>query len=267
MRYNDHPSVSVILPTYNRAACLNRSIDSVLNQSFAEFELIVVDDGSTDETESLVASYGDSRVVYVRLQQNRGLSAARNAGLERARGRFLAFQDSDDEWYSNKLEVGLKAFANNPQASVVYSDMIRRSKDGREKYMKSPEINRGRLINPETGFWQPYMLAMQPCLIRRSRIENLRFDESFHFFEDLDFHLSLGMDNDYVHIKQPSVIYNESDGLTADPSREPLARRQLLKKYRHELRQQSPGFFIRESVNILLRRSLMPIVRQHLVPM
>ena len=89
-------SVSVILPTFNRAALLARSINSVLAQTFGDFELIVVDDGSQDATETVVRDFADERIYYLRLPCNVGLPAARNAGLAQTRGAFVAFQDSDD---------------------------------------------------------------------------------------------------------------------------------------------------------------------------
>src|SRR5215831_13870333 len=90
------PFFSVIIPTYNRATCVGRAIESVLRQTFQDYELIVVDDGSTDKTAEVVRQYGE-RIVFVS-QPNRGVSAARNAGVSRAAGDWVAFLDSDDEW-------------------------------------------------------------------------------------------------------------------------------------------------------------------------
>src|SRR5262245_52205489 len=98
MRSVGHPTVSIVIPTYNRAALIARSIQSVLNQSYADFELLVIDDGSTDETEGVVARFFDLRINYVRLASNAGASAARNVGIRISKGKFIAFQDSDDEW-------------------------------------------------------------------------------------------------------------------------------------------------------------------------
>jgi len=264
---SDEPIVSIILPTYNRAALLERGIRSVLRQTMQDFELIIIDDGSDDDTAEAVGRQTDPRIQFVSLGRNRGLSSARNAGLARARGRFLAFQDSDDEWQPEKLELELQAFEANPEAAVVYGDMIRQFQDGRQMYMRSPRIQRGRLINPHTHFWQTYMLAMQPSMIRRSCAATMRFDEDLMLFEDLDFHLRLASENEYVPLSKPLVTYHETGGLTADHTLEYKARRQLLRKHRTALLRETPGFVIRESANILLRRSLMPIVRQHLSPL
>jgi glycosyltransferase involved in cell wall biosynthesis len=264
---NGAVSVSVILPTYNRATLLSRSIGSVLVQTFEDFELIVVDDGSGDDTADVVKAIGDPRVRYVPLGRNRGLSAARNAGLAEARGEFLAFQDSDDEWHPEKLERQLQTFRSHPEAAVVYGDMLRRLVDGQLMYLRSPDIVRGRLVNPATRFWQTYMLAMQPALVRRTCVREEQFDESFALFEDLDLHLRLAMKHGYVHLPEPLVTYHETQGLTSDGSLEFRARRQLLRKYRGSLLSEDLRFLMQEHVSIALRRSLMPIVRQHLKPL
>ncbi|WP_231189734.1 glycosyltransferase family 2 protein [Haladaptatus sp. DYF46] len=98
------PTVSVIVPTYNRADAIPRTIESVLSQTLEELELIIVDDASQDDTADVVASYDDDRVQFVQHETNRGASAARNTGIERAEGEYIAFLDSDDVWLPTKLE-------------------------------------------------------------------------------------------------------------------------------------------------------------------
>lgn len=264
---NGAASVSVILPTYNRSTLLSRSIGSVLVQTFKNFELIVVDDGSRDDTADVVKAIGDPRVRYMPLGRNRGVSTARNAGLAEARGEFLAFQDSDDEWHPEKLERQVQTFRAHPDAAVVYGDMLRRMEDGQLMYLRSPDIVRGRLVNPATRFWQTYMLAMQPALVRRTCVREERFDESFALFEDLDLHLRLAMKHKYVHLPEPLVTYHETPGMTSDGSLEFTARRQLLRKYRGSLHSEDLRFLMQEHLSIVLRRSLLPIVRQHLKPL
>lgn len=99
------PLVSVIIPTYNRAFTLKRAIDSVLHQTYKELELIIVDDGSTDNTVEIIHSYRDNRINLVCLSENCGANIARNTGIKLAKGEYIAFQDSDDEWLENKLEI------------------------------------------------------------------------------------------------------------------------------------------------------------------
>ncbi|GAH74960.1 unnamed protein product, partial [marine sediment metagenome] len=120
------PTVSVIIPTYNRAYLIGRAIQSVLNQTYQDFEIIVVDDGSTDDTEEIVRSFKDKRIGYVRHEKNKGAAAARNTGIKAAKSEYIAFQDSDDEWLPEKLEKQMKVFENAPpEVGVVYTDFLR----------------------------------------------------------------------------------------------------------------------------------------------
>ena len=104
------PQVSVIIPTYNRAHLLSRAIKSVLNQTFQDFEIIIVDDASTDDTDKLVVSFHDSRVRYIQHEKNHGGGAVRNSAIKQAQGDYIAFLDSDDEWLPEKLEKQMKLF-------------------------------------------------------------------------------------------------------------------------------------------------------------
>lgn len=130
--------VSVIIPTYNRAADCRRAVESVLAQSHREVEVIVVDDGSEDATRETIEGL-NSRVVYLR-QENAGVVAARNRGLAAAQGEFIAFLDSDDLFLPWKLEAQLAALRFYPQAGMVWTDMVAVNAEGREihpKYLTS----------------------------------------------------------------------------------------------------------------------------------
>lgn len=105
-----YPTVSVIIPTYNRAHLVGRAIQSVLEQTYQNFEIIVVDDASTDDMEEVVKGFSDQRIHYFRHEQNKGGGAARNTGVKKARGDFIAFLDSDDEWFPSKIEKQLRIF-------------------------------------------------------------------------------------------------------------------------------------------------------------
>ena len=105
--------VSVIIPTYNRAEYVTHAIDSVLAQTYTDYEIIVVDDGSADNTKDVLLPYMD-RIRYI-YQENAGLSAARNTGIKAAKGDWIAFLDSDDEWLPGKLAVQMRAVERHPQ--------------------------------------------------------------------------------------------------------------------------------------------------------
>ncbi len=108
------PTVSIILPTYNRVGSVQAAIHSVLEQTYTDYELIVVDDGSMDETASHVREISDPRLIYVLHPQNKGAAAARNTGMRMARGDYIAFLDSDDTWHPQKLEVQVEFLKNSP---------------------------------------------------------------------------------------------------------------------------------------------------------
>lgn len=117
--------VSVVIPTYNRAPTLPRALESTLAQTIDDLEILVVDDGSTDDTASVLATYQDvdSRVRPVVHATNQGANVARNTGIEHARGEYIAFLDSDDEWHPEKLERQLAALEDRPDEWVgVYCD-------------------------------------------------------------------------------------------------------------------------------------------------
>ena len=113
------PEVSVIIPTYNSARYLVDAVDSVLAQTFRDFEVLVIDDGSTDETESLIGGYG-APVRYIR-QENSGVAAARNRGIAESRGRYVAFLDADDTWFPTKLERQIETLKGRVDSRISYS--------------------------------------------------------------------------------------------------------------------------------------------------
>ena len=184
---NNSIDFTVIIPTYNRAHTLKRAIDSVLNQTYKNFELIVVNDGSTDSTEDVLISYGDQ--IKILCTENRGVSAARNYAVSKAQGSWLAFLDSDDEWLENKLEKQNKFIMNNPNIPIVHGEEI--------------WIRKGRRVNPKFkhkkhgGFI--FQKCLPLCLISPSAVcieknvflEHEGFDEEYVVCEDYDLWLKL----------------------------------------------------------------------------
>lgn len=118
------PLVSVITPTFNRARLLPRAIRAVLSQAFKDFELIIIDDGSTDETRQVVAQINDPRIRYIAFDYNRGIGAARNEGVRLAQGELIAFADSDDVWLPGKLDYQVELFLRYPQVELLFGDYL-----------------------------------------------------------------------------------------------------------------------------------------------
>lgn len=123
------PKVSVVIPTYNRGYIVREAIESVLAQTFGDFEVIVVDDGSADDTAEKIAAIRDSRVRYIR-QSNAGVSAARNRGVAEARGEIISFLDSDDLWKPEKLTHEVRFLEEHPEVPAVFGDIEVRFRDG-----------------------------------------------------------------------------------------------------------------------------------------
>lgn len=138
--------ISIITPTYNREAFLPAAIESVLAQSYKEFELIIVDDGSTDNSRELINIYAekDSRIKYL-YQENQRQSVARNYALSVAKGDFICFLDSDNYWPSDKLEKSIKAFEVYPDADIVYGDCITIDEQGNELHRHNMRRYSGRI--------------------------------------------------------------------------------------------------------------------------
>lgn len=143
--------VSAVIPTYNYGHFVCEAVESALAQTYAPLEVIVVDDGSTDDTRDRLARYGD-RIRYVR-QENQGLSAARNTGIREARGRWVAFLDSDDRWHPRRLELQMDYAATNPGVGLVAADQLSGPFDG------WPEV-------PEPGRVSARPVAMREMLVR-----------------------------------------------------------------------------------------------------
>lgn len=243
------PVVSIVLPTYNRAPLLGRAIASVLAQSFAAFELLVVDDGSTDDTAAQLARVADPRVRTLRLSANRGAAAARNAGIRASHAPFLAFQDSDDEWLPDKLARHMAAFAACGDAvGLVYSDMLRVRRDGSRHYHHSPAVEGGQLLNPQTRFYQVCSLGIQATVIRRRCLAAVGgFDEAFPALEDLELFIRLSRHTRFHHLREALVHYHETDGLSQNVPAKATARALLLDRYAEDLARQDPDFAAREA--------------------
>ena len=152
------PIVSVITPTYNRAPLLPRALRSVLSQDFQDLELIVVDDGSTDETPEIIASFSDPHLRCIRFPENRGIGAARHAGIEAARGELIAFIDSDDVWLPGKLEYQVSLFRKYPDVDIIFGDYHNINFQTRSIALGFQQTQRGRryleVSQLAPDFWQ-----------------------------------------------------------------------------------------------------------------
>ena len=199
---SDKPLISVIIPTYNRAWVVGEAIDSVLAQDYGHFELIVVDDGSTDETARVLDAYGDR--VFVIRQPNRGVSAARNRGIEAAGGELVAFLDSDDYWLPGKLAGQVAFFHSRGEAMICQTEEI--------------WVRNGVRVNPKKRHKKPSGMIFEPslalCLVSPSAVmmrKNLfdavgLFDENLPACEDYDLWLRVASRFPVYLLDNPLIV-------------------------------------------------------------
>jgi len=192
------PEVSVVIPTYNRAGLLPQAINSVLSQDYGDFEIIVVDDGSTDDTQDMVNGLHNNRIRYIRLPENSGGSSKpRNVGLKATRGKYIAFLDSDDEWLPSFLSTLVRKLKDTHSAiGLVYCGVVAGSPNGRKFVMHRKKRGTvwpqslGRIITP-----------MGAMLIKRKCFDRVGlFDETslYHDHWDMIIRLTRAYDVDYV---------------------------------------------------------------------
>lgn len=199
---SSNPLVSVITPTFNRADYLPYAVESVLSQSVPDFELIVIDDGSTDGTAELMERYlADSRIRYLK-QENQGQSVARNRGIAEARGQFICFLDSDNAWVSTKLETSLKAFEEHPEADIVYGDFITIDGEGHELGVNRMARYSGR-ITPQ--LLRDNFVSMNTTMTRKRCFDEMGgFDSADRLAED--YGLWLRFSTRYQFLYVPAVL-------------------------------------------------------------
>lgn len=179
------PLVSVIIPTYNRALYIEESINSVLTQTYSKLEVIIIDDGSTDDTEKIIKRICDSRLRYI-YQNNRGRSNARNHGLGLSRGQFITFLDSDDLYLPRKVEMQVNYLLSQPRVGMVYTSAYCINSSG-ELLNSKYEATVSGLIYSQIAFYKPVTITLPTVMVRRS-VFNLAgdFDEKMDRFEDTD---------------------------------------------------------------------------------
>ena len=231
--------ISVIIPTYNRESVLKGSILSVLHQTVTDLELIIADDCSTDGTKSLVESIGDPRLRYLCPDHNQGACAARNAGIEAARGEWIAFQDSDDTWVPDKL-ARMLAIAQSVDADV-YFHRLRRHYPGNRPDSLFPDLNGSRFI-PHEEILCYAMISTQTIFAKRAVCMEHRFDPLVRKSQDYDWAIRASRNYRFYYVDEVLVDqYYQSDSISTKGIRVIKETRQyFLDKYPEEAEQYPP---------------------------
>lgn len=233
---NNSPKVSVIIPTYNRAHLIERSINSVLHQTFDDLELIVVDDASTDNTSSVISKITDKRLRYFRNEKNIGPSKSRNKGIELAKGELIAFQDSDDEWCRDKLEKQINLLnSSSSEAAAVYCGMEFFNFETREKIGEDlREVDFREVFKNGLHFLTP---ANVTVLIKKEVLNEVgKFDERLHAMEDTELAIRVSKKYIYGFVKEALVkVTRNHNQLTANAKNYTEAKEIIYEKHKDYL--------------------------------
>jgi glycosyltransferase involved in cell wall biosynthesis len=202
------PQVSVIIPTYNRAHLVGEAIESVLSQTYEDLELIVVDDGSEDETRKIVSSYS-SQITYLH-QEQEGVSAARNRGIEQAQGEYLSFLDSDDLWLKEKLYLQMEYLTSHPEILICYTDEIWIRKGVRVNPMKKHRKYSGMIFEHCLPLC---IVSPSSVVIKRQLLDEVGgFDETLEVCEDYDLWLRISARYPIRFIEKPLIVKRGGHG-------------------------------------------------------
>ena len=233
LKYNNIDfKVSVIIPTYNRGNLIIKSIKSVLNQTFKNLEVIVIDDGSSDNTEHLVNKITDKRLKYVKLSSNKGSSNARNIGIKNANGQFISFQDSDDIFYPNKIEKQLKNIINRNsildfcKINVIYNSTYSYLIPNKRQ---ENSILRGDIFNELIS--RGNFISTQSMLIRTNYMKKHLFDIDMPRLQDYDVILGMIPKVKISYTKEVLVdLHIQNNSITRSPRKLKKAINMLLNK-------------------------------------
>lgn len=218
------PTISVLVPAYNAEHTIIETIASVQQQTFSDFELIVINDGSTDRTLELLSTVQDSR-IQIFSYKNGGLSVARNRGISHATGEYIAFLDADDLWTPDKLELQLAALQQHPEAGVAYSWTSLMDEQGKSFIQTEPLFFEGNVY--AQLLVKNFIASGSNPLVCRQAIESVgKFDPEISPCADWDFWLRLAAHCPFIVIPKYQVLYRQSSGSMS-------SKIEVMEKYNH----------------------------------
>jgi hypothetical protein len=230
------PLISVIIPVHNGERTISATLDSVLQQTFPDFELIIINDASTDKTLEIISEYADPRLsIFSRSYQSAAVS--RNQGLNQVRGEYIAFLDADDLWTPDKLESQLQALKDHPEAAVAYSWTDYIDEVGNKLYPGSYLTLNGR-VYPQLLVRNFLESGSNPLIKHQALIDVGGFDESLQGGQDWDLYLRLAALYSFVAVPQVQIYYRVSrDSISSNLSRQ---EQQILQVMERHFSQASP---------------------------
>jgi len=208
----NNPRVSIIIPTYNRETLILKALESIFNQTYQDFEILIVDDASTDNTEQVIKELNHPQVRYFKLDKNGGQCIARNFGAKHVRGEFVAFLDSDDEWLPTKMEKQVALFDNgSDRLGGVYGVAYMTDVVKDETILLTMKNYRGDIHDRFLRGFCPPTPSM--FMVRREAIEKVNgFDEGLLTFVDIDLWMRISEHYDFDYVDDPVIIKYEQIG-------------------------------------------------------
>ena len=204
----NNPLISVLMSAYNAEKFIARAIQSILSQSYTNFEFIIIDDGSTDKTSQIIQSFTDNRIIFIDKQQNFGLVPAPNHGLNIAKGEYIARMDADDESLPERFNLQIDFMEKNQDIYVLGTAMFRVGNNKKKRLMKTPALH-AQCLNE---------LVVGPCcfhptvMIRKTAINNIRYDQKYRYAEDYKLWIDLAWNGaKFANLQTPLLNYHWHD--------------------------------------------------------
>lgn len=197
------PLVSVVMPVYNGEKYLKEAIDSILNQTFTDFELLLINDASTDNSEKIINSYNDSRIIYIKNEQNLGLIKTLNKGLDLAKGEFIARMDQDDISRPDRFAKQIALFESNPEIGVCGTWFTLFRENHEDNTIQHPEYNDSIKI----GLLTSCFIGHPTVMMRKKALENYRYDVNYQAAEDFELWTRLIRVTKFYNIQESLLKY------------------------------------------------------------
>jgi len=213
-----------------------RALRSVLDQTYKDFEVIIIDDASEDNTGDAVKSFHDERVTYIRQKENKGGSASRNIGIKVAKGKYIAFLDSDDEWLPEKLEKQVALFESVPlKVGAIYTGLIYIKEDNKQAGIRVPELAGN--ISKHVVF-DNCVGPISSGIVKRECFEECGlFDETLPACQDWDIWIRIAKKYNFAFLEEPLVKYHlDNEKITTNPKAKAAGHRMILEKYMQRIK-------------------------------
>jgi glycosyltransferase involved in cell wall biosynthesis len=236
--------ISIVMPVHNREHTIGRAIESILNQTHASFELIIVDDASTDGTRNVVRFYDDKRIRYIAHAEKLGAPAARNTGIREAQAEWIAFHDSDDIWMPDKLEKQINRVLQNGLEHAVYYTGFYRFKHGKREYIPEPDLRR-KEGDIHRELLVKNFVSTQTVLLPKACLDAVGgFDEEMPRLQDWELWIRLSERYPFCLVDEPLVhVFYSDNSISASQENLIRAYRLILQKHGHLFREAGRSYF------------------------